>query len=71
MEATQLNPIQVHLLQMFALDKSEQGLMELKDVLYQYYSRKMDARLNQLWDEGVLDQKRLDEINKMDIHQLG
>ena len=31
---------------------------------------KMDEHLDKLWDEGILDQKRLDEINKMDLHQL-
>ena len=30
----------------------------------------LDERLNELWDTGVLDQKRLDKINEMDLHQL-
>ena len=64
------NPMQIHLLQMFAIDKAEQGLIELKDVLYSYYSKKMQNRLNELWDNGTLDQARLDEINQMDLHQL-
>ena len=64
------NPIQIHLLQMFSIDKAEQGLIELKDVLYNYYSTKMQNRLNELWDNGTLDQARLDQINQMDLHQL-
>ena len=64
------NPIQIHLLQMFSIDKAEQGLIELKDVLYKYYSTKMQNRLNELWDNGTLDQARLDQINQMDLHQL-
>ena len=28
------NPIQLHLLKMFSVDRAEQGLIELKDVLY-------------------------------------
>ena len=46
------------------------GLIELKDVLYNYYSAKMQNRLNELWDNGTLDQTRLDQINQMDLHQL-
>ncbi len=65
------NPMQVHLLKMFSVDKAEQGLIELKEVLYKYYSSKMQNRLNELWDDGTLDQARLDEINQMDLHQLG
>lgn len=70
MAATVLNSTQVHLLQMFQVDDSQQGLEELKELLYSYYSnysKKMDESLNELWDSGVLDQKRLDEINNMDL----
>jgi len=63
------NPMQIHLLKMFSVDKAEKGLIELKDVLYNYYSKKMQGRLNELWDNGTLDQARLDEINQMDLHQ--
>ena len=70
MAATVLNSTQVHLLQMFQVDDSQKGLEELKELLYFYYSKKMDESLNELWDSGVLDQKRLDEINNMDLHKL-
>ena len=50
--------------------KTEEELEELKNLLFKYYSKKMDERLDELWDNGVLDQKRLDEINEMDLHQL-
>ena len=70
MTATVFNPVQIHLLQMFALDKSKSGLDELKDVLYRHYSARMESRLNELWQSGQLDQQQLDEINKMDLHQL-
>lgn len=65
MAATVLNSTQVHLLQMFQVDDSQKGLEELKELLYS--SKKMDESLNELWDSGVLDQKRLDEINNMDL----
>ncbi len=70
MATTTLNPVQVHLLRMFQVDSSQKGLDELKDLLFSYYSQKMDEALDELWDSGVLDQKRLDEINEMDLHQL-
>lgn len=62
MEATVFNPVQQHLLTMFAFDGSEERLKEVKEVLFQYFSKKMDQRLDELWDAGVLDQKRLDEL---------
>ena len=62
METTVFNPIQRHLLEMFSYDKSQEGLEELKEVLFQYYS--------ELWDKGILVQKKLDEIAEIDIHSL-
>ena len=70
MEATVFNPAQVYLLHMFERIKTEEELLEIKKVISDYFAKKMDAHLDRLWDEGILDQKRLDEINKMDLHQL-
>ena len=28
----------------------------------------MGTQLNKLWDEGILDQRKLDEINGLDLH---
>ena len=55
---------------MFSYDKSQEGLEELKEVLFQYYSKRMNTKLDELWDKGILDQKKLDEIAEMDIHSL-
>lgn len=71
MKTTTFNPVQIHLLRMFEHDNSSKSLEELKDVLYKHYSKRMNDKLDELWDEGVLDQKRLDEINDMDLHKLG
>ena len=68
MQTTVFNPIQLQLLKMFERNKSEEELRELQTVISDYYAKKMIDRLNKLWDEGVLDQKRLDEINEMDLH---
>lgn len=71
MEATTtFNSAQIHLLQMFAANRSKRALDELCDVLYKHYSKRMDEKLDNLWDTGVLDQQRLDEINTVDLHQL-
>ncbi len=70
MATTALNMTQVHLLQMFQIDNSQRGLEELKELLYTYYSKKMNETMNELWDTGVLNQEKLDEINQMDLHKL-
>lgn len=68
MDATVFNPIQIQLLRMFERNNSEEELLELQTVISDYYAKKMNDHLNKLWEEGILDQKRLDEINQMDLH---
>ena len=70
MAATVLNPGQQHLLKMFAFDGSEERLMEVKEVLTKYFSQKLDDRLNELWDSGILNQEKLDELRKIDVRTL-
>ena len=62
METTAINPVQQHLLKLFAFDGSEEKLLEVKEVLTKYFSQKLDKRLNELWDSGVLNQDKLDEL---------
>ena len=62
------NPIQLQLLRIFERNNSEEELRELQMVISDYYAKKMNVHLNKMWNEGILDQKRLDEINQMDLH---
>ena len=62
METTAFNPVQQHVLKLFAFDGSEEKLLEVKEVLTKYFSQKLDKRLNELWDSGVLNQEKLDEL---------
>lgn len=70
MATTVLNPVQQHLLKMFAFDGSEERLMEVKEVLTKFFSQKLDNRLDELWDSGVLNQEKLDQLRKIDIRTL-
>ena len=70
MEATSLNPTQLHLLKMFSFNNSEEYAREIQEVLTKHFQERLDAETDRLWNEGILDQKRLDEINKMDLHKL-
>ena len=67
METTVFNPVQQQLLKMFAYDGSEERLLEVKKVLTQYFSQKLEKRLDDLWDAGILDQNRLDELRTMHL----
>ena len=42
--------------------------MEIKEVLMHYFQGRLDAEADRLWDEGVLDQARLEELRYKDLH---
>ncbi len=68
--STVFNPVQHHLLRMFAFDGSEERLEEVKRVLAKHFSELMDRGLEELWDAGVLDQEKLDELRDIDLRKL-
>ena len=70
METTTFNPIQQHLLRMFSYNNTEEELQEMKAVLAKHYAKKVEATFDKLWDDGVLDQKKLDELRTQDLHAL-
>ena len=62
MVATQLNPTQLYLLQLFSFSQTEESQLDLQNVLLSYYKEKVAKRANELWDKLDLDQHKLDEM---------
>ena len=48
-----LNPIQLHLLEMFRHCDSDNMIEELKDVLADFYARKVQTEADHMWDETL------------------
>ena len=69
MEARALTPVQKDLLKLFAFDHSDSFAIEIKKVLKNYLLKMIDDETTRLWDEGILDQKRLDELRHEDLHK--
>ncbi len=68
MEARTLTPTQLHLLKLFSHNDSEEYALEIQDVLTQHFQKKLDEEADRLWDEGILDDKRLEELRHEDFH---
>lgn len=66
---TVFNPAQLYLLDVFSDIKTDDELLEIKKLISDYYAKKLDGMLDDMWKSGELDQKRLDEIDQMDLHQ--
>ena len=68
-QPTVFNPAQLYLLNVFSTIKSDEELNDIKQLISDYYAQKLDKLAEKMWESGELDQKRLDEINQMDLHQ--
>ena len=42
--------------------------VRFREVLTRHFQNRLNAEADRLWDEGILDQDKLDEIRKMDLH---
>ena len=48
---TTINPIQLHLLEMFKYCDSEQMMADLKDCLAEFYAKQVQSEADRLWAE--------------------
>jgi len=58
----------MHLLKLFSFDSSEKTALEIKNVLMNYFQERLDIVSDQLWDEGTLNQEKLDSLRHKDLH---
>jgi len=65
-----LNPTQTHLLKIFAFNNSEDYAREIQSVLTRHFQQKLDEESDRLWDVGILNQERLDEIRRTNLHNM-
>jgi len=64
---TPLNQSQLHILQMFGNMRTKKQLDELKKVLADYYLKKLDAQMDELFDSGKITMKDIE--NRAKKHQ--
>ena len=53
---------QLELLNALNSINSEAELIEFKSLLSHYFAEKAQKAIDKMWDEGTLDQKKLDEL---------
>lgn len=62
MKLNSLNPAQLCLLEAFASAESQEELNELTSLIRDFYARKLENELESLWEDGTLNQQKLDEL---------
>lgn len=63
-----LTPTQKHLLKLFSFNNSESYALEIQKVLTKYFQSELDAESERLWENGTLNQSRLNELRHKDLH---
>lgn len=63
-----LNDAQMSVLRLLGHMKTVEEVEELHKVISDYYARKIDEAMDQLWDSGEWSQERIDQTLKEDVH---
>ena len=63
-QAIGLNAAQMEFLQLLGRIKTEEELSELRKVVCDYYARKIDEEMDQLWAEGKWDNEKNEAVLK-------
>lgn len=68
MNAHAITPMQQELLKMFSFDHSDEYAKEIKEVLTRHFLSNVENETDRLWDNGILNQEKLDSIRTEDLH---
>jgi len=61
---TKLNAVQLHLLELFSRKMTERELLEIKELLVQYYASKADEVLDEIWDKRAYSKDSFKKANQ-------
>jgi len=62
MEAITFSPAQVHLFNLISHIKTANGLELLREQLASFYASKVDDEMDQLWESGEWNEKKLESL---------
>jgi len=63
-----LTPTQLHLLKLFAYNDSEEFAKEIQEAIMWHFQKKLDAEMDRLWNEGIINQEKLEDLRHTDFH---
>ncbi len=67
MNGTYAELAQIELWQAASCIQSEEDYNEMKRVLSLFFAQLAQREIDKLWDEGILDQAKLDELRKQHL----
>jgi hypothetical protein len=70
MTTTKLNPVQLHLLQLFSHDLSPNELTDIKRLLADYFVKRADEEMTTLQQQNPITQADLDALINIQLRNL-
>lgn len=64
-QVSTLNPAQMQILDMMSFVKTPEALRDLNRVISDYFVQKADAEMNRMWEEGTLNDKRIESFRQL------
>ncbi len=61
---TKLSNLQIELLKLYAHKVSDDELMDIKKMLAEYFARKVDEEMDQLWEKNGWNESKVEEWKK-------
>ena len=65
--STKLNPVQLHLLQLFSKSMTNEELAEIKKILSDYYFKKVETEVDAFWEKKDFTIKKWNKATR-DVH---
>lgn len=62
--STKLNPVQLHLLELFSKNMSEEDLVEIKKLLVHFYKEKVEREVQAFWNKKEFTQESWNEATR-------
>ena len=60
-----MNQAQLQILDMLSFIKTPEALQDLNKVISDYFVQKADAELDRMWNEGTLDEERIESFRHL------
>lgn len=57
-----MNPVQIEMLSALSEMHTAEDLLSLKRFLVAFYAERVDAAMDRLWDEGKMNEQKLQEL---------
>ena len=64
-EVSTLSPAQLSILDMMSFVKTPKAIDELRDALAEYFAKRVDEEVEELWNSGVLTEEKVEGFHQL------